>query len=89
MKCYTVAGEDYVAVVGEPLVFDLGVDRVCHNVTIIQDDDCENLLLTGQIFSSTLRYETGIMPIEITVPTATVTIDDNNEPECGKIWYDC
>ena len=82
---HTVAGEDYTAVVDEPLVFAQGQSRECHRVLITQDDICE----IDQIkdFFSNLAYVSGIMPIIIDPPRTRVIISDTNEPECGKCIY--
>ena len=78
----TVAGEDYVGIVDEPLVFAQGQIRTCHRVMIIQDDICE--IDRIEDFFSNLTYVSGIMPIIINPPRTCVIIDDINEPECGK-----
>ena len=78
----TVAGEDYVGVVDEPLVFTQGQRSACHRVIVIQDDICEIDQLKD--FFSNLAYVSGIMPIIINSPRTRVIMDDTNEPECGK-----
>ena len=77
----TVAGEDYVGIVDEPLVFTRGQRSACHRVTILQDDICE---INQTDFFSNLEYVNGTMPIIINPPRTRVIIDDTNEPECGK-----
>ena len=78
-----MAGEDYVAVIGMPLNFPRGTERVCHTITILQDDDCE--LLPENYFFSDLALDSGIPDIVIDLPTAQVVIDDRVEPECGNL----
>ena len=78
----TVAGDDYVAVVGELLVFPRGVDRVCHNVSILQDDECEVSRVEDFFYS--LQYVSGVMPITIDPRRARIVISDTTEPECGE-----
>ena len=77
-----MAGEDYVAVIREPLRFPPDTVRVCHNITIIQDDECE-ILPVNEFFYSDLRNESGVGEIIIRPATAQVIIDDTAEPECG------
>ena len=76
-----MAGEDYLAVIREPLMFPPGTVRVCHTVTIIQENECE--ILPNEFFSSVLSFESGVGKIIIQPPTAQVIIDDTAEPECG------
>ena len=80
-----MSGDDYVAVVDEILMFAEGVDRVCHNVTILQDDDCE--ILRVEDFFSDLSYVSGDLPITIAPDVARVIIDDSNEPECRELVH--
>ena len=68
-----------MAVFEEPLVFARGQNRVCHDITILQDDDCE--ILRVEDFFSNLEYVSGVQPITIDPARARVVID---EPECGE-----
>ena len=77
-----MAGEDYVAVIRMPLNFPRGTERVCHTITILQDDDCE-VLSENESFFSELSLESGVGVIIIEPPTAEVIIDDTEEPQCG------
>ena len=77
-----VSGDDYVGVVDVPLMFQVGDDRVCHDVVIIDDDDCETPF---EDFFSNLEYDSGDMPIIITRDRTRVIINDTAEPECGKL----
>ena len=79
-----MAGEDYVAVIRMPLNFPRGTERVCHAITILQDDECE-LLPENEFFFSDLALESGILNIIIDPPTAQAVIDDRAEPECGNL----
>ena len=78
--CTAVAGDDYVPVSGENLVFASGETRVCHTIEIINDDICEHN--PNEFFFSDLAYVSGMQPITIAPPTARVVIDDSGEPEC-------
>ena len=66
----------------EQLVFGLGETRVCHTITITNDNICESD--PNEFFFSDLSYVSGIQPIAIDPSRAQVIIDDTNEPECGK-----
>ena len=77
-----MAGEDYEAVIRMPLNFPRGTERVCHTITILQDDECE-LLPGNESFFLDLSLESGVGVIIIEPPTAEVIIDDTEEPECG------
>ena len=63
-------------------MFPRGVDRVCHNVPILQDNECEVSRLED--FFCNLQYVSGIMPITIDPGRAQVLILDTTEPECGE-----
>ena len=76
----TVAGQDYLASTGQ-LVFAAGEDRVCHEVTILNDDICERPLL--EHFFSTLSLVTGKQVIVVDPETARVIIDDSDD--CRKL----
>ena len=77
-----MAGSDYVAVIRELLMFPRGTVRVCHTVTINQDNECE-ILPENEFFFSDLSLVSGVGDIIIRPPTAQVIIDDTAEPECG------
>ena len=64
-------------------MFQMGDVRVCHDVVIIDDDDCETPLIED--FFSNLEYDSGVMPIIITRDRTRVIIDDTDELECGKL----
>ena len=76
-----MAGEDYVAVIRESLMFPRGTVRVCHTVTINQDDECE--ILPNEFFHSDLSFDSSVGEIIIQPHIAHVIIDDTAEPECG------
>jgi hypothetical protein len=78
-----VAGVDYVALSGLVLRFEAGEGRVCHNITLVQDDFCED---TPENFTSNLALGGfGVQPISVTNTPATIIIDDSSEPECNAI----
>ena len=77
-----VSGVDYVGVVNVSLIFGVGDSRVCHNITIIDDDECQ----IDQIrdFFSNLTYVSGEQPINIDPDSTRVIINDTADPECGR-----
>lgn len=79
---FTAFGTDYTAVIREDLIFNLSDTRACYRVEINQDNNCE--IEPFEDFFSTLRYESGVMPIIIDGTVTRVLIDDTSEPECGK-----
>ena len=79
---HTEAGSDFVAFNGTLLMFPRGTERVCHTVTINQDDDCE-VLPENESFFSDLSLVSSVGEIIIQLPTAEVIIEDREEPECG------
>ena len=72
----TVAGQDYLASAGQ-LVFATGDNRVCHEVTILNDDICERPLLED--FFSTLSLVAGKQVIVVDPERARVIIDDSED----------
>ena len=80
-----MSGSDYVGIVDEPLIFEIGDTSVCHTISIKSDDICE--LDSIENFFSTIEYGSGEMPIIITQNCTEVVIDDATEPECGKCQY--
>ena len=63
-------------------MFPRGTVRVCHTVTINQDNECE-ILPENEFFFSDLSLESGVGEITLQPPIAQVIIDDAAEPECG------
>ena len=78
---HTVSPNDYDEVVGFQLSFAVGDYRVCHNVTIYDDNQCEQ---RAESFLSRLSYVSGEMPITIDPEEVRVFINDDYEPECGE-----
>ena len=76
----TVVDGDYVPVNGQIVTFDTGDITQTHTITINQDDICENM--PNENFFSNVALASGIPDITVTVPRATITIDDTNEIEC-------
>ena len=75
-----VAGSDYNAVSVE-LTFVPGQTRLSVIVGIIKDDECEQ---PNEIFTGVLINTLSDPLLMVTPNVTTVTIDDLNEPECGK-----
>ena len=82
MKHTAVAGApdmDYNAVNGEIVQFAMGDTFQTHTIIINHDDVCEN-----EFFFSNISLDTGVEPIFVIQPQATVRIDDAVKPECRK-----
>ena len=79
---YTVAPDDYEAVVSEQLVFSNGFARRCHTINVVNDNVCEQ---PAEHFFSNLMFVSGQQLVTINPAQTTIFIDDDNEPECGKI----
>ena len=78
-----VASVDYEPLAGLVLRFDAEDGRVCHNITIISDIECED---PPEEFVSNLALgAVGVQPISLTNNPATIIIEDSSEPECSKI----
>ena len=74
-----VAPSDFVFLNAQ-LSFDVGDTRVCHMITIVDDDTCEN---PSEAFFLSLTVATG-ENIAIVLPLTQVIISDEMEPECGQ-----
>ena len=74
---------DYVPVSVQIIQFNRGDVTQTHTVTINDDDLCENN--PNENFFSNIVLASGIPDIDVTVPRATVTINDDNEIECSKL----
>ena len=74
---------DYVPVSGQVIQFSAGDITQMHTIFIKDDDNCEKD--PNENFFSNITLNSGIPGILVTVPHATVTIDETAEPECGKL----
>ena len=74
-----ISGVDYSPVT-ETIQFDVGDTSKTHSITIIPDNICEE----DEFFISVIDSASGVEPINITSPQATIAIDDTEEIECGK-----
>ena len=77
---FTVSPDDYIAQVIE-LEFNVGSARVCYNISIIDDSICEG---TSENFISQLSLVSG-NSIMFGLGIAEIIIEDEMEPECGKL----
>ena len=68
------------------LQFNQGDTRVCHTITINQDEICENT--PNEDFLSNLTLASGIQPITVIREHARVIINDDMEPECGTFYVE-
>ena len=82
IMCILVFPADYVSVINEVLDFTVGQDRVCHNISITDDDICDND--PNEFFFSNLELGSRGRRIDVDPEQAQVIIDDTNELECGK-----
>ena len=80
----TVAGDDYESEVFQ-LVFEIGDERACHDVRILDDESCEYPI---EDFFSNLVYHSGEIPISISPNEARIIINDTFEKECGKLGWE-
>ena len=63
----------------------MGESRICHNITIVDDDECEE---PAEFFFSNLTLgAVGDPPISLTNTPARITIDDTDEPECSELMH--
>ena len=79
-----VSPGDYEGVIGQLIQFNTGDTNQTHTITIAQDDLCE--IDPNEFFFSNITLVSGIQPIDVIRPQATVIIDDIMEPECGKLF---
>ena len=79
---HTVSPDDYEPMVNELIQFNMGDVRVNHIIRINQDEICEND--PSEFFFSDISFNSGMQPINVIRETATITIDDSNEPEQSK-----
>ena len=85
VQCNTVAGapdNDYEAVSGEIVQFNVGDTYRIHTIIINDDDECEND--PNEFFFSNIALNHGVQPIHVINPQATVTIEDSREAECRE-----
>ena len=64
---------------GQIIQFNTGDINQIHRINITQDEDCEI-----EYFFSNIVLDSGVQPIEVIRPLATIFINDTLEPECGK-----
>ena len=79
---YPASGVDYVGVADVPLIFGVGDYRVCLDMNVMNDSNCE--IDPIEDFFSNLAYVSGEQPINIDPARTHVIINDTAEPECGR-----
>ena len=87
-NCISVAGDpdnDYNAVSGLAVQFNVGDTSRTHTIMINDDMICEDEP-NEMFFSNIALGPQGRQPIFLIQPQATVTIDDSAEAECCKIF---
>ena len=73
MQCNTVAAlpdNDYQAVSGEIVQFNVGDTYRTHTIIINDDDECENN--PNEFFFSNIALNSGVQPIHVINPQATL-----------------
>ena len=78
-----VVDNDYVSVSGQVIQFSAGDVIKFHTILVNDDIECEKD--PNENLFSNIAVHSGIPDISVTVPRATVTTDDTDEPECGKL----
>ena len=73
---------DYEAVSGEVVQFNVGDTYQTHTIYITDNIDCGDV--NDEIFFSIIAINSGIQPIHVINPQATVTIDEPGEAECSE-----
>ena len=68
-----------MSVSGEIIQFNTGDTTKTHTIFIEQDQLCET-----EFFFSNIVLDSGVKPIQVIRPQATITILHTSEPECGK-----
>ena len=82
MRAHFLASpQGYVDVIDFIIQFNTGDSKVCHNITIIDDQLCEE---PNEEFLSNLALVSGMQPIDVIRTPATIIINDTTEPECSK-----
>ena len=82
IQCHIVAPDDYEAVAGSVIQFNVGDVRVTYTIRINQDQICETD--PDEFFFSNIALNSGVQPIFVIQPTTEITIDDSAEAECSK-----
>ena len=78
-----VVDYDYVPVSGQIIQFNAGDAIQMHTIIINNDNECESY--PNENFFSNIVLGSGIPDIFVTIPRATVTINDSADPGCyGK-----
>ena len=82
IQFFSVANDDYMAVSNQLIQFNIGDTMQTHTIIINDDMMCENN--PNEFFFSNILLDSGVQPIFVIRPQATVTINDEAEPECRK-----
>ena len=77
------APADHVVVSGQLIHFERGDTHQTHIIIIKDDELCE--IYPCDFFTSNITLVSGVPPIDVIRPQATVIIDDTPEPECCKL----
>ena len=77
----TVAPDDYVAITGQIIQFNVGDTNHSLTLSIVNDGMCET---PNESFFVRISLVSSIGSIAISPSQTQVFIDDVNEPECGE-----
>ena len=82
-----ISNEQYTLECNRVLHFEVGQSQVCYNYNITNDDICELGASETQFKLRLSISSTTNLRIDPTFSSATVTIDDSNEPECCMLYF--
>ena len=78
-----------MVVSGLVLYFEEGKQNISHTIYIKQDHICEMSSdpEDDELFQSVILSASGPGTVDIFNPTALISIEDQSEPECGKLFH--
>ena len=85
--CYSPV--DFQLVGNGELIFQTNDRRQCYNISvnISADEICDDFSM--EMIVPSLRLLTGIGDISVLPSTTLLSTSDNEEPECGMLYYYC
>ena len=81
------SNEQYTLECNRILHFEVGQSQVCYNYNITNDERCELGTSETQFKLRLSLSSTTNLRIDPTFSSATVTVDDSNEPECCMLYF--
>ena len=91
MSGFETSNDQYTLVCNVRLSFSVdGKNIMCYNYSITDDEDCELGEMVETVFKVRLALLTFDIGLHSGYDTATIVIDDRDEPECCKLvfWSD-